>query len=265
MNESNLNWDHANTKVDHAFRAGTPAALCGVLPPFETQTYGVFERCPYCCAIADRDARVSKPEWGPLDYAEALEAAADHIQRGWCQGLYGDGEGRVCLGGAVAVQCGRTVDRSYLEPHGWRIVDGVTVRTVANDRANKALGYLSMAQPERWNDEAGRTKDEVVRALRVAAAKARREDTGIDVEAIAAGDYPGAPDRADLDQWARDLDIQVEQTRPNQWFARLEHRSGFSGTREGALYLLHEVYTRTHGRAQEGHVLSPTSNHQEIP
>ena len=120
---------------------------------------------------------VSK-EWGPSEYANALERAAQRVEQGWCQGVYGDGHGGVCLEGAVALECGRTIDGSdgsYLEPDGWHVVDGKNIRIVEATREHKALSYLTMSRPGLWNDEPGRAQKEVVEALQSAARRARAD------------------------------------------------------------------------------------------
>ncbi len=120
------------------------------------------------------DEMSSEEEWGPVEYADALERAAKRVERGWCQGVYRDDKGGVCLIGAIALECGRTIRQSsYLEPDGWRTVGGKSVHTVEKARQEKALSYLSPDRPDVWNDERGRTQEEVVEVLRHAVSRAR--------------------------------------------------------------------------------------------
>lgn len=113
-----------------------------------------------------------RPMWGPADYAGVLERAADRVARGWCQGVYGDRQGGVCLEGAVGIECGRKVDPTdgsyFLDKHRGE-------GDVEHARMKAALSYLPMSRPGTWNDEPGRTQDEVVQALRDAAKRARAE------------------------------------------------------------------------------------------
>lgn len=93
-----------------------------------------------------------------------LRAAADDIVRlGWCQFTYRDESGCLCGMGAVITACG--VDpygqggRSYPYGSNARLVDA-------------CRGYLTewLGGPfASWNDEPGRTQDQVVAALRQAA------------------------------------------------------------------------------------------------
>ncbi len=111
--------------------------------------------------------------WNPSDYADVLERAARRVGQGWCQGVYRDDKGGVCLDGAVALECGRTIrNYSYLEPDGWRIVDGKNILTVEAARQKRALRYLLMDRHDVWNDDPARTQQEVVEALRSAAQRA---------------------------------------------------------------------------------------------
>lgn len=113
--------------------------------------------------------------WGPKDYASVLERAADRVERGWCQGVFGDRQGNVCVYGAVGVECGREIDKS----DGSYFVDSHRPTNAAADlahaRMKAAIAYLAMPRPDLWNDEPGRTQAEVVQALRDAAHRARKE------------------------------------------------------------------------------------------
>lgn len=90
--------------------------------------------------------------------AAVLLGAAEYLRdRGWCQGTMADINGRVCLLGALA-QSSIGVDRS--------------VREDAEFTVACQLGFDS-ATPfwkiTRWNDERGRTRDEVIAVLERAA------------------------------------------------------------------------------------------------
>lgn len=112
----------------------------------------------------------------PFDYAGALDCAADRVARGWCQGVYGDRDGNVCLVGAVGIACGRKIsasEGSYFEDN--HRATSTSAEDLARERMKTALSYLPMPGPDRWNDEPGRTQEEVVEALRTAAARARED------------------------------------------------------------------------------------------
>jgi hypothetical protein len=77
-----------------------------------------------------------------------LLGAAEIIeQRGWCQGDFQDGNGRVCMLGAISIS-------SVSSPMG---------------EAGNAIVLLGLKSVTQWNDTPGRTKEEVVARLRTAA------------------------------------------------------------------------------------------------
>ena len=83
--------------------------------------------------------------------AGVLLGAADYIERhGWCQGTSRIGD-RVCVAWALAIAAHQ--DFKFAEQAGHRLM-----RSVGGGRT-----------VPRWNDRIGRTKEEVVEALRAAA------------------------------------------------------------------------------------------------
>jgi hypothetical protein len=94
-------------------------------------------------------------------WRQVLSAAADFLETrlgGWCQGCLMDCMGQVCMLGAIT-----------MAPQTWRIPMGLRdsqVRSQAQQKMSKFLGMLA----HRWNDEPGRTKEEVITALRACAA-----------------------------------------------------------------------------------------------
>ena len=89
--------------------------------------------------------------------AKILLDAADHIERhGWCQNVYTNGLGDVCIMGTL-LQVVQWPD--YLEGR-------------AKEVFPRLKKYLGVTRVDDWNDEPGRTKEQVVAALRGGAAKA---------------------------------------------------------------------------------------------
>ena len=86
------------------------------------------------------------PRWEPKKlWQTVLLDAADYIEEyGWCQYRWQDGE-KVCALSAISVTAGRNLE--------------------AIGRLRKFLG----GRIDTWNDTVGRTKDEVVAALRACA------------------------------------------------------------------------------------------------
>ncbi len=86
------------------------------------------------------------PRWTADPISRTLRRAADMIERqGWCQGQWADKHGRVCIMGALG--------DTESDPAAF---------CAACHRLSTHLGQrLSM-----WNDEPGRTKDEVLAMLR---------------------------------------------------------------------------------------------------
>lgn len=85
--------------------------------------------------------------------ADVLNGAADLIERdGWCQGTP-QGDGPVCAGVAIC-----------------RSSNGVRLQTEAITRLTRHTGWSSVIG---WNDSPGRTKTEVVAALRTVAREAK--------------------------------------------------------------------------------------------
>lgn len=90
-------------------------------------------------------------ETKPDPVAAILQKAADMIdRRGWCQGMGMDGMGRVCAVRAIGTVAGDNV-------------------VFASDALRRLEDHLNIRFVSLWNDVKGRTKDEVVAALRAAA------------------------------------------------------------------------------------------------
>ena len=90
-----------------------------------------------------------KPGETEIDEAgKILLDAADYIERhGWCQGAHENGQGEVCAMAAIY--------------HCYRRGDLTAMRRLQNYVGSRYVGD--------WNDAPGRTKEQVVEALRAAA------------------------------------------------------------------------------------------------
>jgi len=99
-----------------------------------------------------------KPGEANIDEAgKILLEAADYIERlGWCQGVHENGQGEVCAMGAIC-HCYRGGDLTRRRQNG----DLVAIHRLQN--------YVGPSYVGDWNDASGRTKDQVVAALRAAA------------------------------------------------------------------------------------------------
>lgn len=92
--------------------------------------------------------------------ARALDAAADLLERGWCQGEYRDREHeRYCLNGALMMSANLANYGEY------------------SDMLYAVASYLGIASTIKWNDAPGRTQSEVVAAVRKTAELARSQGT----------------------------------------------------------------------------------------
>lgn len=93
--------------------------------------------------------------------ADVLERAALILEEwNWCQGQLRDGDS-FCMLGAIAFASGMN---PYDVPDSWDMQEPPTVY-------EEAVGVLSSVCPHkaRWNDQEGRTKEEVIAMLREAA------------------------------------------------------------------------------------------------
>lgn len=92
--------------------------------------------------------------------SEILEGAIEVLdEHGWQQGDYGDEENGFCVLGAMA--------RSYV---------GANYVPMYGEPLRYLVGALDVVQPWQvadWNDKPGRTKEEVIEALTLAAKAAR--------------------------------------------------------------------------------------------
>lgn len=104
--------------------------------------------------------------------ADILEAAADRIERdGWTTGNKGmlACEGPKCIEGAIAAEIGIVGRSSYFgDLYDYNELEGTSVWA--------ALKSYLHRRPFLWNDDSRRTKEEVVAALRGAAAEARETE-----------------------------------------------------------------------------------------
>jgi hypothetical protein len=101
------------------------------------------------------------------EVGQVLWDAADEIERrGWCQNDLVTAEGRICLQGAMYAVIGGAF-------HGvgssLRVVCSLTQQKLFYNANTALMNYLGIASPWMWNDRKGRTKEEVVTALRSAA------------------------------------------------------------------------------------------------
>ena len=86
---------------------------------------------------------------------EILSGAADLIEaKGWCQGMAVDEVGGVCMGRAI-------FDAAGMHERVW-----VWDASVPIQQAIDAVAQEIGDSPAPWNDAPGRTKEEVVTALR---------------------------------------------------------------------------------------------------
>ena len=110
-----------------------------------------------------------------MNTADILDKAADLIdRRGWNQGWYINTDGEMCPRGAIYAACGMQPNPNpsvdVMDWPGWS--------SSAADNAITACDWLDEAvddYAESWNDDEGRTKEEVVSTLRAAAQAARAE------------------------------------------------------------------------------------------
>ena len=104
----------------------------------------------------------------PLDQVNLTEtqtillAAAAEVRKGWCQGAYQDGRKNVCALGAISrAVCGDAL-KGILDP----TAISATRRVVEHVGIGEGLALWA------WNDEPGRTAEEVATALENAAFEA---------------------------------------------------------------------------------------------
>lgn len=104
----------------------------------------------------------------PEQTADDLDAAADIlITDGWCQGQYSDEQGRVCALGAIGKAI---IGNAY---------GHLTSDATAEARYQAAIGAVAAYRADsvygipEWNDEPGRTEDDVHDLLRNTAKQLR--------------------------------------------------------------------------------------------
>lgn len=111
-----------------------------------------------------------EPEQKPED---VLELAASILEReGWIQG-YAHRDGRYCAWGAITVAAGGRYD----SVDDFRLLEAPSEGLVQH-AAILLETYLNDREIATWNDESGRTKQEVVDALRLAAKLRQRARHG---------------------------------------------------------------------------------------
>src|SRR6516164_3781777 len=99
------------------------------------------------------------PEITTNPVSQLLWDAADLLERdGWCQREFEDAQGRYCLVGAINRALPLEVRQDLAED----------LLEAAEMHMSKFVG----ADPMRWNDRPGRTKEEVISALRRASEEA---------------------------------------------------------------------------------------------
>jgi hypothetical protein len=110
-----------------------------------------------------REGEVQVPTLDPIQRL-LLKAAEIVEQRGWCQRSFENLDGQVCALGAINL--------AHHDCSGWgsRVFSGADLAVNAACRASqyvgRGIGYFTLAN---WNDTNGRTKEEVIAALRGAA------------------------------------------------------------------------------------------------
>ncbi len=110
-----------------------------------------------------------------MGVADDLDKAADVItERGWCQGEPQDASGQLCAIGAIniAVLGRASVVADGVAYDGYAKLDSSQRGALV---AHEMLRATIETEIVSWNDDEGRTKGEVVAALRAAAKKARGE------------------------------------------------------------------------------------------
>lgn len=129
--------------------------------------------------------------YAPLS-AQMFEDAIAHIaQHGWCQGAVVTNDGRVCAQGAFGLWEARMsyVRLSGFDSKGQPTIERIPNRTLSSDPQRADIFTARMAEimdlmgldigqwgnVMNWNDRKGRTEQEVVDALMLAAKKLRDE------------------------------------------------------------------------------------------
>lgn len=110
---------------------------------------------------------MTTPEMDPDTLADLADATADLLERdGWIQGWFTRPDGHCAIGAAKAV------GRSHHQERYFEVVVALS--------GHLGLEFVpgGMHPVAEWNDEEGRTKDEVVQAFRDLAVKTRPDATG---------------------------------------------------------------------------------------
>lgn len=103
-------------------------------------------------------------EWriSPDMIADALEETADLLERdGWIQGAYANPQGQHCIVGAMSMVADET---AKVRPHAFRYFLIEAVQHVIPPEQVRSTSTIVD-----WNDTQGRTKQEVLDTLRLAA------------------------------------------------------------------------------------------------
>jgi hypothetical protein len=111
--------------------------------------------------------------WGEV--ADLLDTAGDELERrGWCQGVDGDDGSdpdgcRVCLDGALYAA---TTGSPFPDPADFH-TGNVGLRCEARQVLREVIGLPFPEPLTSWNDQPGRTAEQVIAAVRQAARVAR--------------------------------------------------------------------------------------------
>lgn len=109
------------------------------------------------------EVEVIAPEVKELTIADILYGAADKVEHKWLQGVAYDGNGGYCAQGAML---------ATIEPFQCPVILGLSQRHKHSEIINRACRLTAMISNDwsrslmGWNDQPGRTQQEVVDVLR---------------------------------------------------------------------------------------------------
>lgn len=114
--------------------------------------------------------------------SEVLRKARENLPGHWYQGYYGDGDGNYCAIGHLSVAAGltpRTIKNSFASENVFRVYndDVYKTLTVVQDVIREQYPEHSDGNISSWNDEVGRTEDEVLTVLDKAILEAEARET----------------------------------------------------------------------------------------
>jgi hypothetical protein len=99
--------------------------------------------------------------WDVDEVGQVLLSAADYMdQHGWCQYLSRNGDGNVCIQGAIEAM--QRIDASQ---------QNISFQALCrlNEHLKRTEPSFAMSAPSEWNDNRCRSKEQAVAALREAA------------------------------------------------------------------------------------------------